>query len=185
MFPHAPARSVALALLLLVPSPATAGHPAKAPSASSRPTDAASVTIRPVSDKDFVDVVLKPRKGKVVLVSFWASYCAPCLEELPGLFQLKSRLAGKGAEIVVVNVDPPGQAEQIRKIARTRGYPAFETLQVTNEDPQLFIDAVDKSWGGEVPFAVVYGRDGARKKTLSGEQTIAALTAAVEEALKP
>lgn len=181
-----PVGALALWLLLLPSSPSRAAEPAKGPGAgaaapAARPQATAAVTIRGVTDQDYRDLVLAPRKGKVVLVTFWASYCAPCLEELPGLLEMKKKLAARGVEILFVNVDPPGDGEQIQKVARSRRFPPFETLQVTNDDPQPFIDAVDKQWAGEVPYAVVYGRDGTLQKALSGEQKLADFEKAIDE----
>lgn len=190
-FPVA-ALALSLSSLLLSSSPSRAAEPTKgagapasaAPAVADRPQASSVVTIRGVSDRDYRDLVVAPHKGKVVLVTFWASYCAPCLEELPGLLEMKKKLAARGVEILFVNVDPPGDEGQIQKIARTRRFPPFETLQVTNDDPQLFIDAVDKQWAGEVPYAVVYGRDGALQKALSGEQKLADFEKAIDEVSK-
>jgi len=44
-------------------------------------------------------------KGKVVIVSFWASWCLPCLEELPTFAKLYNQYKNKGLHIVAINVD--------------------------------------------------------------------------------
>jgi thiol-disulfide isomerase/thioredoxin len=50
-------------------------------------------------------VSLASFKGKVVLLDIWASWCAPCKEELPFLDELAGRLSGQGVEIVAVSID--------------------------------------------------------------------------------
>lgn len=57
-----------------------------------------------ISDKG-QETKLQSYKGKVVLVSFWASWCGPCLEELPTFSQLVQKYQGKGLEILAINVD--------------------------------------------------------------------------------
>lgn len=160
---------------LFVTTSALAGEPA--------PVVKDTVALTPVNDKDYAQKVLAPRKGKAVLVSFWASYCLPCLGEMPALMELKKSMQKKGGDVVFVNVDPPGDPAQIQKIAAQKKLPKFDSWTVSNDDPQPFIDAVDKKWMGEVPFAAIYGKDGTLKTTLSGEQKVADLEKALAEAL--
>lgn len=49
-------------------------------------------------------VDLKDYAGKVVMVQFWATYCAPCIKEMPSVERLKARLAGKPFAILAVNM---------------------------------------------------------------------------------
>ena len=51
-------------------------------------------------------------------------------------------------------------------------------------DDQVFIEAVDPKWGGELPFSVVYGPDGKKAKVLSGKQSYQSFEKAVAGLLK-
>jgi cytochrome c biogenesis protein CcmG, thiol:disulfide interchange protein DsbE len=48
---------------------------------------------------------LSDLRGKVVVVNFWASWCQPCVEEVPGLIELNKRLASRGGVVLGVSVD--------------------------------------------------------------------------------
>lgn len=52
-------------------------------------------------------------KGKVVLVSFWASWCTPCLVELPTFIEINDKLSSKGFVVIPVNVDDKESAQQV------------------------------------------------------------------------
>jgi cytochrome c biogenesis protein CcmG, thiol:disulfide interchange protein DsbE len=55
--------------------------------------------------KDSGTIKLSELRGKVVLLDFWASWCAPCQEELPLLDDMSTRLKSKGIEIVGLSID--------------------------------------------------------------------------------
>ena len=57
-------------------------------------------------------------KGKVVLLNVWATWCAPCRDEIPYLESLYQRHRGQGLEIVGVSVDARGQESAIREFAQ-------------------------------------------------------------------
>ena len=50
-------------------------------------------------------VSLDEFRGKVVVLNFWATWCPPCIEEMPSLVQMQQRMKSKGVEVVAVSVD--------------------------------------------------------------------------------
>ena len=50
-------------------------------------------------------VSLSDYKGKAVIVDFWATWCAPCVEELPSLVEMQRRMKAKGVTVLAVSVD--------------------------------------------------------------------------------
>lgn len=50
--------------------------------------------------------------GQVVVLNFWATWCAPCVEEVPSLVEMQRRLKGKGVTVLAVSVDADGSAYQ-------------------------------------------------------------------------
>lgn len=62
---------------------------------------------------------LSQLRGKVVLVNFWASWCPPCVDEMPSLEKLHKALGAKGLEVVAISVDD--STEVIEKFKRENG----------------------------------------------------------------
>ena len=110
-------------------------------------------------------------RGRVVLVNFWATWCLPCREEFPDLSRLQRKYAARGLRILGVSTDLRSQMPAVEKLLADVK-PSFPNYRkTTGGDDGKFIDAVDPSWGGELPFSVVFGRDGKKAMVLSGQHT--------------
>jgi len=55
-------------------------------------------------------VTLSELRGKVVVLNFWASWCAPCIEETPSLVDMQHKMRDKGITVLAVNVDDDDDA---------------------------------------------------------------------------
>ncbi|NMB75770.1 MAG: TlpA family protein disulfide reductase [Myxococcales bacterium] len=62
-------------------------------------------------------VRLSEHQGKVILLSFWATWCEPCQNELPQLGKIWERHRSRGFELLSINVDPPDAENAVREIA--------------------------------------------------------------------
>ena len=85
-------------------------------------------TPRPISSAIFEDfsckeINLKDYNGKLVIINFWATWCAPCKEEMPHLNRLKSKDEFKDVEIIPINIAD----EEYRKSKEF-----FEDLNINN-----------------------------------------------------
>ena len=110
-------------------------------------------------------------RGRVVLVNFWATWCEPCREEFPSLSRLQKAYGGRGVVVLGVSTDFSSQLPAVEKFLAMQR-PSFQNYRKkSGGDDQVFIDAVDRSWGGELPFSVLYGRDGKKARVLSGKQS--------------
>jgi thiol-disulfide isomerase/thioredoxin len=93
-------------------------------------------------------------RGKVVLLSFWASWCTPCLVELPTFIDLHEKLADKGLVIIPLNVDEPDTAAKfVTDFWKARKFP-FATFY----DPTH--DASDKFHIESLPSNFVLDKQG-------------------------
>ena len=62
-----------------------------------------------VQDTDH-KVELRDFRGKIVVLNFWATWCPPCVEEMPSLVQLEQRFSNKGVMVIGISVDVDGDA---------------------------------------------------------------------------
>ncbi|HTO87178.1 MAG TPA: TlpA disulfide reductase family protein [Thermoanaerobaculia bacterium] len=114
---------------------------------------------------------LAQERGRVVLLNFWATWCEPCREEFPSLSRLQRSYENRGLRVLGVSTDLPSQLSAVEKFLEAQ-QPAFPNYRkAAGGDDQDFIDSVDKSWGGELPFSVLYARDGRKAMVLSGKQS--------------
>jgi thiol-disulfide isomerase/thioredoxin len=113
--------------------------------------------------------------GKVVVVNFWATWCVPCIAEIPGFNKLHQQLGGKGVVVLGVSMDEEG-AERVRPFLKK--HPMDYLVALGSE-------AISKQYGlGEsLPVTIVFDRSGKQVKRFDGFTAEEALRAAVQQAL--
>src|SRR5438270_6434236 len=57
-------------------------------------------------------ISLSDLRGKVVVLNFWATWCPPCVEEMPSLLQMQQRMTARGVTVLAVSVDVDESAYQ-------------------------------------------------------------------------
>ena len=67
---------------------------------------------------------LRAVSGKVVVVSFWATWCPPCRKEMPVLDALYRRYHGQGLEMIGLSADRPRDRSDVQKVMQSFSYPA-------------------------------------------------------------
>jgi thiol-disulfide isomerase/thioredoxin len=120
--------------------------------------------------KGLAERILKER-GHVVLVNFWATWCVPCREEFPDLSRLQQKYGSRGFQVLGISTDFASQTPAVDRFLAEQK-PRFPNYRKkSGGDDQQFIDAVEPSWGGELPFSVLFTRDGKKVRALSGKHT--------------
>jgi cytochrome c biogenesis protein CcmG, thiol:disulfide interchange protein DsbE len=105
------------------------------------------------SDRAGAHVSLHDLRGEVVLVNVWATWCAPCRHEMPGLEELQRQLAGEGLRVVAVSVDEASAGAEIDTFVRELGL----SMTVLH-DPAMRVARTFGTIG--VPETFLVGRDG-------------------------
>jgi thiol-disulfide isomerase/thioredoxin len=110
-------------------------------------------------------------RGRVTLVNFWATWCAPCLRELPALDALEGALGGKDFAVVAVAADPKGPEEAAAFLDKL-GVKRLGRYA----DPKLKL-VIATGGSAALPLSILYDRDGREIGRLLGEADWSSLEA--------
>jgi thiol-disulfide isomerase/thioredoxin len=112
---------------------------------------------------DGAETTLKAFRGRTVLVNFWATWCAPCLKELPSLDALQGELGGEDFTVVAVAADPKGP-EAAQAFLDKLG---IENLTLS-ADPKLAL-VIATGGNPKLPLSILYDAEGREIGRLAGE----------------
>jgi thiol-disulfide isomerase/thioredoxin len=143
-------------------------------------TLAAADSLSPIDEAGFRRLV-SAHRGRVLLVDFWATWCAPCREEMPKLVALHSRYA-KELDLVTISCDDPEAATQAANFVALEDAPLPRYIRRASNDDQ-FINGIDPKWSGALPALFLFDRSGSQVKSFIGETDMAQLEAALKKLL--
>ena len=123
--------------------------------------------------------MLKSNAGNVVLVDFWATWCAPCRKEMPLLAKLDGQLRPKRFHLITISADEPEQEQAAVDFLKKSGISGPAYLRRAKDDDK-FIASVDPKWSGALPALFLYDRQGKLVKSFTGETEIPAIEAAIQ-----
>ena len=126
--------------------------------------------------------LLARNKGKVLLFDFWATWCAPCLAEMPLLVAMEKRLREKGFRLITVSADEPEEKAGALEFLERHNVPAPAYLKSVDDDDN-FINAIDPNWSGALPALFLYDRNGNLVRSFIGETEMDALERAIRALL--
>jgi cytochrome c biogenesis protein CcmG, thiol:disulfide interchange protein DsbE len=134
--------------------------PAAGPSANppGKPTDAPTVTLKDLNDSD---VNLQQYTGKVVLVNFWATWCAPCKSEIPLLIGLHEKYGSRGFEILGLSMDEDGK-KAVQPFLDKERFDVGGQKEAINYPIAFANDSIAEKFGGVIglPTSLLITRDG-------------------------
>lgn len=89
-----------------------------------------------------------------LIVNFWATYCAPCLKEIPYLQSTAEQYRDSGVELLLVSLDPPADhSRRITAFAKQTNIVA-KLAWLDKTDAGNFYPRIDKKWSGGIPASL-------------------------------
>jgi thioredoxin-like negative regulator of GroEL len=139
-----------------------------APKAAGKAGSVSVTTVTPAQLKS----AIAAQKGHVVVVNFWATWCGPCVQELPALAQLRD--GGKGKiKLLLVSGDEPGDLAGVKSTLAAKGHKTSYLMK--GADPVAFFAGFDPSFKSAIalPFTYIYDKSGKRVKFVQKDHTLA------------
>lgn len=138
----------------------------------------AASDIKQISPDD-LKVILAEEQGNIVVLNLWATWCAPCLVEIPDLLQLEQDLAENNVSLIGISVDEPAYSTAHIETMRDKRFPDFRTYARDRRDTDYLVSVVDPAWNEVVPTTYIIGTDGEVKTRIQGKKSLAEFKAAV------
>ena len=110
-------------------------------------------------------------KDTLYIINFWATWCAPCVGELPEFNALESKYANMPVKVLLVSLDFKG--DNTFKLASflKRKNITPEVVWLSDTNPNIFIPKIDNSWEGSIPATVIVHPGKQFKKFIEGTVT--------------
>ncbi len=97
--------------------------------------------------------------GKLLLINFWATWCAPCTAEFPDLQKMVRMYRKRQIEIVDVSINAPDERDMVLKFLNQQ-HAINRNLLLNTDDPAEGVPAFGAGWSGGVPFTALIGMTG-------------------------
>jgi len=113
----------------------------------------------PIYDFDGLKPLLNKEDNKTYIINFWATWCKPCIEEMPYFERTFEEQKVNGVEMILVSLDMPTMWEK-------RLVPFVEANELKGEvvildDPKMndWIPKIDANWQGGIPATLIYNKN--------------------------
>ena len=143
--------------------------------------NAEEVTLKPIDEAGVAELV-RNRGDKWMLVNLWATWCAPCILELPEFVTMNRMYRGRNFQLVTLNLDDVQEKDAVLKVLRERHVSSTNYI-VDIDDRDRFAEVFDKEWPGPLPHTILIAPGGKVVYRATGETDPLAIKRAIVERL--
>ncbi len=132
---------------------------------------------------DAFKAVLEKERGQVVILNFWATWCVPCLREIPDLIAVTDEVKRSGVVLIGVAVDDPSpNAVEVERF-RKKYFPKFFTYARQSAEMDELASVIDPAWNEVVPTTYLIDRNGKVVSRIQGKKSAEEFRVAIRKLL--
>jgi thiol-disulfide isomerase/thioredoxin len=135
--------------------------------------------IRVIKFAELQEIISSNSSFPIQIINFWATWCAPCVKELP-LFEKLNAENNESIKITLINLDFADKLDKVKSFVDRKKMKS-ETLLLDEIDYNQWIDKVDKHWGGAIPATLVINPKNGKRKFIERELEEGELEKLIEE----
>ncbi len=131
-------------------------------------TNEASLPTIPVYESfDEMAHIFNHQNDTTYIINFWATWCKPCVEELPYFEDIHKKYSNQPVKVILVSLDFKTHIETKLLPFIKNNKLESEVISLIDSDANTWIDKVDTTWDGAIPVTIVYNKN---KRIFIGEQ---------------
>ena len=120
--------------------------------------DAEPVALESIDEAGVAKLVKNDSKS-LLMVNLWATWCGPCVAELPELVEMNRMYRGRGFRLATISLDDPEKRDEALKVLKENKVAAANSI-LSTDDRDAFARALDKEWPGPVPYTMLIAPGG-------------------------
>jgi thiol-disulfide isomerase/thioredoxin len=116
---------------------------------------------------DRLNSLLEEKGQQVHIINFWATWCAPCVKELP-LFEALNAKNDPRVKVTLISLDFADEIKKVNAFISRRKIES-KVFLLDEIDYNSWIDRVEKSWGGAIPATLIINQQTGQRKFVDRE----------------
>ncbi len=134
------------------------------------------------ADSDLIAELAANKTDKLRLINIWATWCGPCIAEMPNLIEIGRQFETRGFDMITISLDDPGQIDKVQTMLQRfhAAMPRLTEASVKEEgrntnnylfdgDTDSLATALDEKWDGTLPYSILIAPSGEIIYRVSGE----------------